>query len=265
MSRGGAVSLFAGALALAVLRRLHTARGRRAGCRAPSSSPWVPSSRVALVAALPGEGRERLLTLAGIGGDVSGVFRLRTWADTLRQWTRSPLLGYGFGGFADAHTRFKSGGGDLRIEHAESDYLQVLAEGGVVSLALTAASIAGGRGSGPRPEAAAPPRAARDRNRCGRRGGRARRPHRVRLQPPHPFERGALLLYRGARPGRERPRGRRVALDDIGPGCIGCSVLMLLARTPLAPAPLPRGDLETAAAIPIPRAPGCASTWPRRG
>jgi hypothetical protein len=66
------------------------------------------------------------------------VYRLALWRDTLHVAASSPGLGYGFGTFADALPRFKKGAATLQIEHAENDYLQLVAEGGLVAAAAVA-------------------------------------------------------------------------------------------------------------------------------
>jgi len=92
-------------------------------------------------AVLPEEARARVLSLAGVTTEGSGVFRLRVWRDTLRLAASSPLFGLGLGTFADALPPFKSGDADLRVEHAENDYLEMLGEGGVVGLALALTAV----------------------------------------------------------------------------------------------------------------------------
>ncbi len=91
--------------------------------------------------ALPSEGRERVLSLVGVASDSSGRFRLGAWRDTLSLVARSPLLGQGLGAFADALPPFKRGAGEMRIEHAENDYLELLAEGGALGLLLAMGAV----------------------------------------------------------------------------------------------------------------------------
>jgi O-antigen ligase len=141
-SRGGALSLLAGTLVLVSLRLVVR---RKAG---PWPRGWIVALVIAAlaagaVAALPPEARSRLSTLAGLGHDGSGQFRLGVWKDTLRLWARSPLLGHGLGAYADALPPLKTGLGYVTVEHAESDILEILAEGGLVGLLLAMAALAG--------------------------------------------------------------------------------------------------------------------------
>jgi O-antigen ligase len=134
LSRGGAVSLAAGVLAFLALR----VRERRGEGRV---GPFLPSLAVAvalgtlLLLVLPPQAHERLRSLA----DTS--FRLDTWRDTLRMASSSPWVGQGLGSFEDAYPRFKSGHGELRVEHAENDYLETLAEAGLLGLSLAVAAL----------------------------------------------------------------------------------------------------------------------------
>jgi hypothetical protein len=54
--------------------------------------------------------------------------------------SRSPLLGTGLGSFHDALPRAKQHNGAQRVEHAENDYLEMLADTGALGLGLAAAA-----------------------------------------------------------------------------------------------------------------------------
>ena len=125
-SRGGAIAAAVGVLAFALLM-VTSRRGR--GTVVPGAVVAV-ALLVVLAAALPPEARARMATAEGAS------FRLDTWRDSLRLWTSSPILGQGFGAFADAFPRVKSGHGVIRVEHAENDYVEVLVEGGALGLGL---------------------------------------------------------------------------------------------------------------------------------
>ncbi len=76
-----------------------------------------------------------------MGHDNSGQFRLVAWGDTLRLCARSPLVGHGLGAYADALPPVKTGLGYVTVEHAESDVLELLAEGGLCGLLLAGAAL----------------------------------------------------------------------------------------------------------------------------
>ena len=90
---------------------------------------------VLLVGLVPREAQERITTLSGAS------FRLETWRGALRLWSTSPLVGHGLGAFHDAYPRFKHGWGEVRVEHAENDYLETAAETGAVGLGLVLAGL----------------------------------------------------------------------------------------------------------------------------
>jgi O-antigen ligase len=134
LSRGGALSLGLGVLAFAALRL----RQRRGGGRALAVLPALVTAAVLvslLLVAVPPRAHERLRSLTGAS------FRLDTWRDTLRAASSSPWMGHGLATFADAYPRFKRGHGALRVEHAENDYLELLAETGLVGLGLALAAM----------------------------------------------------------------------------------------------------------------------------
>ena len=132
MSRGGAFALAAGGACLLGLRL------RRGGARPGRLLPSLALAGVlglVLVALLPTEAQERMRTLSGAS------FRLDTWRDSLRLAASSPVLGHGIGAFHDAYPRFKRGYGIVRVEHAENDYVETLAETGAPGLAFALAGL----------------------------------------------------------------------------------------------------------------------------
>jgi O-antigen ligase len=134
LSRGGVVSLAAGLVAF-VLIRLSTRRDVPRSFRAAAAAAaclLVVGLGVALV--LPPEARSRVGTLTSTGTGGPDPFRLGVWRDSLRLVASSPFLGSGLGAFQDALPRFKTTAGDHRVEHAENDYVELLAEGGGIAL-----------------------------------------------------------------------------------------------------------------------------------
>jgi O-antigen ligase len=129
LSRAGAFSLACGLFAFAALRLWPRRAGGHPGRLWPSLAVPVLLALLALFV-LPPEARGRLRSLTG------SSFRLDTWRDTLRMAASSPGIGHGLGSFADAYPRFKRAHGELRVEHAENEYLETLAETGLAGLGL---------------------------------------------------------------------------------------------------------------------------------
>jgi O-antigen ligase len=143
LSRGGAVSLAAGCLAFVVLRafvRRHRPGGRWRGRLFGAAAAASIVAAMALV--LPREAHERIGTLGAVAGEEAASFRLRVWKDALWMAVHSPVVGYGMGAFGAAFPRYKTSNGELRVEHAENDYLQMLAEGGSAGLGLALLAVA---------------------------------------------------------------------------------------------------------------------------
>lgn len=138
-SRGGAVSLAAGAVVLVVAHQ----RTGRDGSWASSLLLFGLAAVLgtALVLALPASGRARLRRLPQAGEERAGAFRLRVWHDSLRLARSSPLVGFGLGSFSDAFPYFKSGSGELRVENAENEYLQIMGETGCLGLVCTLGAV----------------------------------------------------------------------------------------------------------------------------
>lgn len=83
--------------------------------------------------------------LRGIGftntsDDVSSG-RLHFWSVAWDIFTANPLIGAGFDAFAVAFTRYDTGNGMFRVEQAHNEYLQMLADGGIVAFLLVIAFI----------------------------------------------------------------------------------------------------------------------------
>jgi len=129
LSRGGGVALAAGAASLIVLLVLRARAGKRRGGLVPSLV-LAGALGLVVVALVPPETHARMRSLSGAS------LRLDTWRDGLRLALASPVVGSGLGAFHDAYPRFKRGHGVLRVEHAENDYVETLAETGLVGLVL---------------------------------------------------------------------------------------------------------------------------------
>jgi O-antigen ligase len=137
-SRGGLVALLAGLVSMVGL----ASRGR-SGAR--------PAVRVALATAL--------IVLAGIwiGGDIlygtverlaeevgrpAESARVQIWGDALDLWRRSPVVGTGLASFAAAFPAVRTLQAPVAFIHAESDWVQLLTDTGLLGLALALAAAA---------------------------------------------------------------------------------------------------------------------------
>jgi O-antigen ligase len=62
--------------------------------------------------------------------------RLHFWHGTLDMIRDHPVAGVGLGAFGVAYTRYDTSNGIFRLEQAHNDYLQILADAGVIGAAL---------------------------------------------------------------------------------------------------------------------------------
>ncbi len=67
--------------------------------------------------------------------------RSHYWPIALKIFLEHPIVGAGFDSFGAAFTRHDTWGGLLRVEQAHNDYLQILAEGGIVGILCVGAFI----------------------------------------------------------------------------------------------------------------------------
>jgi hypothetical protein len=150
LSRGGVVSLAAGLVVLAAVRLWMRRPGRTTGRTLVFAVMALVAVALAVALVLPSEATARVRTLAGITTENSGSYRIAIGGDSLRLAAASPLVGSGLGAYEDAIPRFKTVAGDLRVEHAEDDYVEFLAEGGLAAVLLAGwlaiAAITGGLG-----------------------------------------------------------------------------------------------------------------------
>lgn len=72
----------------------------------------------------------------------SKVNRAAIWSSTIELIKERPVFGVGFGGYAAAISRFDTGNGKFSLQQAHSDYLEILANGGLIAMAFFAWFIA---------------------------------------------------------------------------------------------------------------------------
>ena len=153
-SRGGFLAMSA-ALALLVLLRPWAAGGRgpaRSGSPADRGRPWRVGAGVvafgALVALLLlalGDASpygQRLATILN-PSDRGYQARSEVWESALAAWRDHPAWGTGFGSFAEATAPYNRRDRGTFWSAAENEYVQMLAEGGLIGLGLALVALAG--------------------------------------------------------------------------------------------------------------------------
>ena len=131
LSRGGVVSLSAG-LGFFLLVRLWARRSKLSPRGLLVVLSLTALAAVTVASLLPSEARARVVSLGAVTSEASGSYRLAVWRDTTRLIASSPLVGSGFGAYEDALRRFRTAAGEVAVEHAESDVLEAIAEGGLL-------------------------------------------------------------------------------------------------------------------------------------
>lgn len=138
-SRMGIASLLLALASMVAINRL--VKGAR--LHAPDTSPPVTSRTVAVLLT----GAIAVFALAiGIDPVIERFFdiergmrigdRPAVWKATLAMVADKPLLGHGFGTFAALFPAYRSAPTGFWYSHAHNDYLEILAEGGVLGLGL---------------------------------------------------------------------------------------------------------------------------------
>src|SRR5712671_7808520 len=154
-SRGGLISLVAEILFVIVIA------GPGKGHREQSRTSFLMRTAMLRAAMALGLGIILFFSALAVGGP--GVFgrllgtvnaadpttgRAHFWNVTLDVIKHHPILGSGLGSFSVIYTRYDSGNGLYRLEQAHNDYLQTLADSGIVGglLGLSFLIILFGRG-----------------------------------------------------------------------------------------------------------------------
>jgi len=142
LSRGGLVSLAFGLLFLAIMSARLKCDETHSGKR--SSFILQPALLIVVLAAVIVAG------VVWVGADLDIMRRVANdplttgammdrqavWADTLKMFSAHPILGVGLGAFETVYPIYGRGNGTFVIQFAHNDYLQVLADGGIVGAAL---------------------------------------------------------------------------------------------------------------------------------
>ncbi|WP_457578089.1 O-antigen ligase family protein [Desulfomarina sp.] len=132
LCRGGILAIIGGGVTFFLLYR-RKFPGR--------SSYFFLTLAVAVVLAVSWFGWDIILSEFNQKIDSAGHIRegrLLLWQDTLALIRDFPLFGAGFGSFIHIYPLYKTFAGNLIYDHAHNDYLELLTDGGIVSLLLAA-------------------------------------------------------------------------------------------------------------------------------
>jgi putative inorganic carbon (HCO3(-)) transporter len=136
-SRMGLVSLAASATMIAALSYM-LRPARQPGARTATDRTPLLLVGLATVALLAGVGIDTAFErFAQTGSDLESG-RLPIWRETWSMIRDSPFFGHGFGSYPGLISQYRQGPTGLAFAHAHSDYLEVLAEGGIVGLSIVA-------------------------------------------------------------------------------------------------------------------------------
>jgi O-antigen ligase len=138
LSRGGLVSLVFGLIFLMVF----STRRKREGLHL-DTKPSFSVRPAVLIIAMAGA---IIAGVVWVGADLDIVRRAANdplttgatmdrqavWADTLKMFGEHPILGVGVGAFETVYPMYGRGNGKFVIQFAHNDYIQVLADGGIV-------------------------------------------------------------------------------------------------------------------------------------
>jgi len=145
-SRGGMISIFA-VISIALAASFFSRTEPRPD-RERSTGPAIIVVVGAIIVIVGGAvvylgGADLLVRGIGLQGDQSDPTsgRMHFWGIAWKIFLDHPVIGAGFDAFGVAFTRYDTWNGYFRIEQAHNDYLQMLADGGVIAFACIAAFI----------------------------------------------------------------------------------------------------------------------------
>lgn len=148
-SRGGLIGFAAMVAFVPIFKIFRAEKDGRKGAAENRSSKFPVIAGVAGIAivmvtlALFLGGGESLMRGTGVvsaGEDVSSG-RFHFWPIAVQIFLANPIIGAGFDGFGYAYTQFDSWSGQFRVEQAHNDYLQILADAGILGFVCIAAFI----------------------------------------------------------------------------------------------------------------------------
>jgi O-antigen ligase len=145
-SRGGMIGVFAALVAIAVCTAI-VRRRRSEGERMLSPMAVgvfglaILIVTVSLVVVLGGT--DPLLRSSGLTGGTGDLTsgRIAFWRSAVNIFLGHPLAGVGLDAFGNAYSSYDLSSGKFRVEQAHNDYLQILADAGILGFACVASFI----------------------------------------------------------------------------------------------------------------------------
>lgn len=133
-SRGGVLAYFA-MLAICVIALFQRKEG---GINLPVAGGIVAALVLTIGLVVFLGGADPLLRSFGLQNSTEDISsgRLHFWSVAWQVFTANPILGAGFEAFGVAYTQFDTRNGVFRTEQAHNDYLQMLADGGLLGFAI---------------------------------------------------------------------------------------------------------------------------------
>jgi O-antigen ligase len=128
LSRGGIIGLTAG---LAIFMLMIRTRRSLVGF-----APVLFLLGIVVLLAVVAASWDRIESRFSEIGKEGRIKRFDVWTDAVSLVQAFPLLGTGFGTFGDAYPLYQTKNSTLRFEHAENDYLELLADTGFAGFSL---------------------------------------------------------------------------------------------------------------------------------
>ena len=134
-SRGGLVALFAEIILIIILTS--RAKGRKNLVLKVALSSLLVAAAIGGAIFVGGDTSLTRFSETATSDDISSS-RIHIWGVTLKVISYNLPLGAGLGAYAQAYTRYDPSGGYERVEQAHNDYLQIVADAGIVGLIIGA-------------------------------------------------------------------------------------------------------------------------------
>lgn len=146
LSRGGMIALAAEMIFIAVWSvrsraraAVYGAAGHRDRLSRLKKTGAVAAISVAIVAGIVWIGPDQVvgrIANSGQRGETFDVSRGRLWKDTFSMIRAHPVSGVGLGAFETVYPMYSRSSGTLRVQFVHNDYLQILADAGVIGGAV---------------------------------------------------------------------------------------------------------------------------------